>query len=230
MHLKVFLALVDSFYRMLFVGDRLVDMKILYYTREGYDFRRKGDTKRAAESYEKALNLDPQNFYAHSGLATILASDNKFEAALAHANQAAHSNTRDVRRVQQVSLDCLQLAILEMLGESDSVKSLLDKLLLSHKGSLVDVYNRLAFTYLDLGIYSGAERYSEKTIAMEPNVPGFHQNLAAVLLAQHKPEEAKAALIKALEVSHTRKERRTIERQIARITFPGGNRGTPVTI
>lgn len=217
MHFRTFLKLVDSFYLMMFYGESLLDMKLLYYNEEASYFSDRGALQRAIESYNRALDLDPDNFYAHAGLASLFVGQREFQRALEHADRAFTSKTRDVVRSSRISLNFIRLLIFEMLGRSDDAKKVLDRLLISLGDDLAPVYNRLAHLYFDLGIYDKATHYCTEAIALHPEEPGNYQNLALVYLTDGKPEKAKESLVEAQKFIRTARQGRAIERQIRKV-------------
>ncbi len=215
--LRTFLKLLDSFYMMMFYGESILDMKLVYYTEEASYFKDHGALHRAAASYRKALRLDPDNFYAHAGLTYYFAGHREFQRALQHADRALESKTGDVTRNSRITLNLLRLVIFQMLERDDEAKAVLDRLLLSLKGDLPVVYNRLAYIYLDLGIYDKAAHYSNEAIAIQPEEQGFYQNLAQVYLEEGRPEKARESLLKARELAGSSRQRRIIDRRIRKI-------------
>ena len=217
MHFRTFLKLLYSFYAMMFYGKSLRDMKILYYNEEASYFRDHGAPGRAAASYRKALRLDPDNFYVHTGLAYLFAGQGKFQDALVQADLAFKSNTPEVVRSRRIYLGFLRLTILQMLERNDEAKAVLDGLLLSLGDDLALVYNRLADFHFDFRIYDKAAHYYKETIALRPKESAFHRYLASAYEADGRPEEAKESLLAARRFARSAWQRRKIDRHIRKI-------------
>jgi tetratricopeptide (TPR) repeat protein len=216
MHLRTLLKLFYSFCLMMFY-ERLLDMKILYRNEEAFYFRHHGDPQRATESYRKALRLNPDNFYAHAGLAYLFAGQREFHRALEHADLAFRSKSGNVVRRPRISPNFIRLVIYQMLERSDEAKTVLDLLLVSLGGDLALVYNRLAYLYHDLGICDKAAQYCKEVIALRPGEPGLYENLARVYVADGRPEKARESLVKAREFAKSARQRRVIDRRILKI-------------
>lgn len=219
MHLRTFLKLFDLFYDVMFFGESLLDMKILYYDEEASYFSGVGAPEKALESYRKALALDPDNFYVHTGLAYFFAKQREFQRALEHADLAFKSKTPEVVRSSRIYLNFLRLVIFQMLERSDEAKAVLDKLLVSLEGRLSLVYNRLANFYFEFRIYEKAAYYYKETITLRPKEPAFRQYLALAYAADGKPEKARVSLMEARQLAKSKRQGRAIERQIRKIAL-----------
>lgn len=191
---------------MLIYGEKFVNVKLEYFFERARQFGAVGSPDKAIEYLNKALKLDPDHFYANAGLALAHSQRKDFRLALLYANKAVQSFTKNVKQSSIEALDSLMVVILEMLGDSNSVKRIIDKIAKYSNNDLGQAYDRVARMYFELGIYDKAEQYCENITKLHPNDADALRKLAWTYFAVEKFQLAEQTLRIALELTNNKKK------------------------
>lgn len=189
------LRIVERLFFMFLHGEKLTKIKaacLVDYANFQQDRKNLGE---AMNLYEKAIKLYPTNYYAYAGLAAIFIEKRNFKDAL-HNCQKAFSIKKNGVLLQ------FQFAIIyEALKESSLAEEALRNTLRYCNNDLAAAYNKLAYMYLQFGMFDEAERSCRQAINLRPSDSGLYNNLAKIYLAQERFEDAKNELQRVLELS-----------------------------
>lgn len=180
---------------MFWYGEKLSDIKSMCFVDYANYFHDKRNIEKAIEYYNKALRLNPNNYYSYGGLAAAFVEKRKFREALEYCNKAIEIKKQDIL------IYILLVVIYESLGETILAKDAFRKALKYFDNNLAAIYNRLANIYFQLGLHKEAEYYCKEAIKIDPNEAGLHNNLAKIYLSQEKIKEAKDEFQKVLELT-----------------------------
>lgn len=171
----------------------------------------KKDIEKAIVHYNKALELDSNNYYAYGGLTAAFIEKRLFRVALEHYNKALAIKKSDFL------MYILGVIIYESLGESVLAKEASDNALKFFNNNLAALYNHLSYTYFNFNIKEKAEFYCKEAIKIDPSEAGLHNNLAKIYLAEEKFYEAKDEFQKVLELTSDRSYKRYAIENIKKI-------------
>ncbi len=205
-------------------GKTFVDAKVLYYVERARFFGGKENLERAIRYLDRAMNLNPDNYYANFGLAYAYCQKKEFNRALDYADKAASSHTEGVSRASREMLDLVSLVIFEMVGKSVSSQTVVARLARQNDSDLGYVYSRVGFLFADLGIREKSEQWCERAeqwyenaITLDPRQSAYYYNLARVYSVESKFEKAKEKLMMALELAEDAKKKRAVLYELSRI-------------
>jgi len=153
-----------------------------------------GRVEEAQSHYRKALDIEPDNFFAHMALGEIAFSDSAWEEARQHFEKAIKSNPDSV-----VALNYIGCA-LTSLGETEKAK---DYLL-----HAIDIDDDYSDSYLNLGTvmvhernYQEAIKYLDKAISLDPESYIAYSNLSFALYMTGRYDESMTAIERAVEIN-----------------------------
>jgi tetratricopeptide (TPR) repeat protein len=189
-----------------------------------------GDTKKALESFDLVINIDPGNVSGYFGLTSIYIREKHYSKAEQILEQALDKRP-DSLRLQLSKAGLLELmgryedaieqyeAILDDQSESDIVTNNLATLLSDHRDdqeSLTTAYkiaqrfsssevpyfmDTLGWASYRVGKYEEGEMYIRRAIERIPTMPIFHYHMGMIKLAQGDLASAKDYLMDAAELA-----------------------------
>jgi len=148
------------------------------------------DLELSADSYAKALELEPDSSISKRGLAEMKRALGRSEEAIALYRELLTKNESDVP-----SRTGLVLALFDA-GKQTEAEAELAKALEQTPGNLT-LQAGAAYWYASKGLGDKAVELAQKAIAREPRYVWSHIALARGLISQNKPVDAEQALIKA---------------------------------
>lgn len=190
---------------MLFEGERFKTIKLAYLVDVGNYFHAKKNVDKTIRYYQKALRVDPQDYYANIGLAGVLVLNKSFRESLDFFKKANALKKPDI-----VTLT-LMFVVYQTLGEETLQKEVLKDIKHFFNNSEAAAYERLAYTFFDLGMYDEAEYYLKEILGNYPKEGGPYYNLGKVYFAQDKFEEAREEFQKTLKFATKKSEERLKE-------------------
>jgi tetratricopeptide (TPR) repeat protein len=192
--IKVVLTIFERIFFMFLQGEKFNDIRSMTFIDYANYLHDKKNIEKAIEYYNKALRLNPTNYYAYGGLAGAFTEKRLFKEALEYCNKA-------ISIKKDILMYVLLVIIYESLEEPTLAKEALQKALKFFDNNLAAAYDRLAYSYFQLGMYKKAEYYLLEAIKVNPNEAGLHYNLAKIYLAQEKFQEAKGKFQRVLELT-----------------------------
>lgn len=195
---------------MFLQGEKFNDIKSMSFIDYANYLHDKKNIEKAIEYYNKALRLNPTNYYAYGGLAGAFTEKRLFRESLKYCNKA-------ISIKKDVLMYILLVIIYESLEEPILAKEALQETLKFFDNNLAAAYDRLAYSYFQLGIYEKAEYYFKEAIKTDPNEAGLHYNLAKIYLAQEKFQEAKGEFQKVSELTSDKRYKKYAIDNIKRI-------------
>ncbi len=220
MIIGAFLKIAHIFLSFLFYGESLRHTRASCLAEYGNYLYKAGDIDRAIKYYKRALLFDQDNFYAHSGSAASLVRKGLFQEALDHCNKALTAKSDE-------SLRFLLIAIYELLGQQEAAKQVFEQTASLNK-NLVPVYQRMAYAYVQFGLYQSAESCCLKAIQYTQDAAVqaiLLSNLAEIHKKQERIREARSEFEKVLQLSPDKSLRKlavTRLSQISRMTNKEG--------
>jgi tetratricopeptide (TPR) repeat protein len=212
--MKRFIILISKIFlivrNMLFTGDNIKDIKSACLVEYANYLDGKLNAADAIKYYNKAIGLNPKNYYAYASLAAALFKIKQFERALEYCKKA------DAIRSGK-SVNTLLFVIYDIMGEISLANEVLSKIQISYKNNLAAVYDRLGYTYFQVNQYDKAEHYNKEAIKLRPNTPGFYFNMATLYLAQKKYYDARNEVSKVLEITTDKRYAKRATRMIESI-------------
>lgn len=196
---------------MFWYGEKFNEIKSMCLIEYANYLHDKKDIKKAIEYYNKALRLDPDNYYAYGGLTAAFIEKRLFREALEYYNKTLAIKKSDIL------MYILGVIIYESLGESVLAKEAMDKALKFFNNNLAALYNHLAYTYFSFNMNEKAEFYCKEAIKMYPNETGLHNNLAKIYLAQGKFHEARDEFQKVLKLTSDKRYKKYAIENIKKI-------------
>lgn len=169
----------------------------------GNYFHGKGRIEKAIEYYEKALKVDPDDYYANTDLAGVLAANESFGESLSFFKKAISIKEPDLLAL------ILTYVASNALGETGFAEGVLKKLL-TLSGNDAAVYERISYTYFELGMFNEAECYIKKVLDAYPYNPASHFNPGNILLAKGDLRNSRCEFQKVLELAPRDKDRKFI--------------------
>jgi tetratricopeptide (TPR) repeat protein len=163
------------------------------FTRAAYQFSRSEDPDRAAQALRKALEINPKNFKAHTGLGVILAGQRNAAGAFAHLSEAVRLNPNDAE-----SQNNLGSALAEQGQLVEAVAHLSEALRLDP--GLAGVRSNLGLALTRQGKLAEAIAILSEAIRLDPKDAEAHKNLGVALAAQGNLTEAVAHLSEAVRL------------------------------
>lgn len=153
------------------------------------------DLELSADSYARALELDPESTAAKRGLADMKRALGKSEEAIALYRELLAKDDADI-----VSRSGLILSLFEA-GRRPEAERELAKSLESAPGNFI-LLSGAAYWYASRGIGDKAVELAQKALEREPRYIWSHIALARGLMSQGKPVAAEQVLIKARSVGN----------------------------
>jgi tetratricopeptide (TPR) repeat protein len=202
MIIKFVLRIIYRIFMMLFEGERFKVIKVAYLVDVGNYFHVKKNVDKTIRYYQKALRVDPEDYYANIGLAGALVLNKSFKESLDFFKKANSLKKPDI-----VTLT-LMFVTYQALGEEKLQEEKLKDIKIFFNNSEAAAYERLAYTFFDLGMYDEAEYYLKEILKNYPNEGGPYYNLGKVHFTQEKFEEAREEFQKALKLAIGRDEKR----------------------
>lgn len=148
------------------------------------------DLELSADSYAKALELEPDSLASKRGLAEMKRALGKSDEAIALYRELLTKNESDVP-----SRTGLVLSLFDA-GKQTEAEAELARSLEQTPGNII-LQAGAAYWYASKGLGDKAVELAQKAIAREPRYVWSHIALARGLMIQHKPVDAEQALIKA---------------------------------
>ncbi len=153
---------------------------------------KKGD-RESLPMFKRAVDLDPNFAHAYAGLATVY--HNLGDADLARENATkAHELRRRVTESERLSIDSRYYSY--VTGELENVAQVHALEVQSYPES-AGAFNHLGSDEGMLGRYEEAEQDFRKALLLDPARSTSYSNLAIVLLAMNRVEDASAVLNEA---------------------------------
>jgi tetratricopeptide (TPR) repeat protein len=187
---------------MFFVGEKLKQIKLACSVDWAIYFYKKKEFQKAIGCYQKALLLDPNDYYANVGLAATLVANKSFRESLVSFDKAI-----SIRKPDAWTLFPLLVAY-KALGADDLARKALEGIMEFSNNNEAATYDGLAYTYFTLDMFEEAEHYSKRALEISPNESGLHYNLGKIYFAQQKPKEAKVEFQRAVELADSKREKR----------------------
>jgi tetratricopeptide (TPR) repeat protein len=199
---------------MFHTGEKLYEIKSMLLLDYANYLMEKKDVENAIKYYNKSINLNPDNFYAFWGLASVFLKKKLHREALEYCNKALSIKP-------YVQLFILQSIIYKSLGESLKSDNALKKTLNYFNDDLAAAYDQFAHTYCFYEMYDEAEYYLLEAIKVNPNEAGLHYNLALVYSAKGQYQMAidefeKVLTLPIKKIHHKYKE--YAQKEIKKIT------------
>lgn len=193
--LWLFTQIFQRFLFMFLGVEKFNDIKSMCFIDYANYLHDKKNIEKSIEYYKKALRVNPNNYYAYGGLAGAFTEKRLFREALEYCNKAISIKKLDI-------LICILLVVIyESLEDHILAKEALQKTLNFFDNNLVAAYDRLSYTYFQLGIHKKAEYYCKEALKTNPNEAGPHYNLALIYSAQEKFQDAKDEFQKVIELT-----------------------------
>ena len=166
-------------------------------------FHEKNDFERAIRYYQKALQIDPNNYYANIGSAGALVANRSFKESLAFFKKAA-----SIKKAGLYALILLYIAC-EGVKEEGLKKEVLKEILTFLNNNEATAYGSISYRYYKLNMFKEAEHYVNKSLTLSPNETGLHYILGKIYYAEEMFEKAKYEFQKALELVSDKNEKRS---------------------
>jgi tetratricopeptide (TPR) repeat protein len=186
---------------MFFVGEGFNNIKLACLVDCANYFHKKKNVKKAIKYYEKALEIDPNDYYATIGLAGALAANKSFTESLSFFRKAI-----SIKKPDLLTLILLFIAY-SATSETDSAKEVLSEIVELFGGDKTAVCERLSYTYFEFGMFKEAECYIKKVLEVYPNNPSPHFNLGNIFLAQGDLKNSREEFQKVLELASGKSDR-----------------------
>lgn len=153
------------------------------YFNLGFAYQTQGNDEAAADSYRKALALEPRQVEAHANLGNVLQALGRFDEAIEH-----------YRKALALQPDLLELCL--SLGHAFKNQGKLDAAVESYRKALV-LRPEFAEAYSDLGCvlhmqdrFDAAIESCLKALELKPDFADAHRNLSLSLKMAHRYAEA----------------------------------------
>ncbi len=187
---------------MFLEGEKFKTIKLAYLVDCGNYFHKKEHIDTAIKYYQKALNVEPNDYYANIGLAGALVMNKSFWESLDFFKKANSLKKPDI-----MTLTLIFVAY-KALGEEDLKKAMFKEIKKICNNNEVSSYERIAKTYFDLGMYDEAEYYIRKILKNNPNEAGLYYNLGKIYFEQGKFKKAREEFQKTLKLASGKSEKR----------------------
>lgn len=142
--------------------------------KEGIQYHDKGDYKKAIETYEKALKLEPKSPLANYEIALSYFSKKDYKKAIKHSDIVLNQNDKYMLQAYMTKGSALDL-----LGKTKESIKLFKKAIKTTKGHYLLDYN-LALNYFKINDLNNAEQNVINAIKQNPNHSSSHLMLAKI--------------------------------------------------
>jgi tetratricopeptide (TPR) repeat protein len=162
------------------------------YARAGFVCERTGDWDKAVRDYEKALELNPDNAFAHERLGHILCHRKQdFTAGLPHCQRAVQLDPNNGQSRYILGLALFQHNEFEAASEhlSAAIRLLPRSAQTDAQYTPAAVQNALGLALLVMGDYSRSAQHLAAAAKLDPNNAELHFSLAVALAHQGLIEE-----------------------------------------
>lgn len=213
-NLTFFISIIERCFHMFFVGEKFNDIKSVCLCDYANFLIDKKDFEKAIKYFKKSITLNPDNFYAYWGHASILTRKKLFAQALEACNKALSIKAN-------VQLVILQSIIYHSLGELIIAEEAFNKTLKYFNNDLSVAYDQLAYTYCFYEMYEEAEYYFKEALKDNPSEAGIHYNLALVYSARKQYRMARDEFQKVLDLSVNKNDysyKKRAQEEITKIT------------
>ncbi len=211
MMIKLILKIIERFYHMFWYGENFNEIRSMCLVDYANYLHDKKEIEKAIKYYNKALRLDPNNYYAYGGLTAAFIEKRLFSEALEYYNKAMTIKKPDTLML------ILGVIIYESLGEFVLSKEALNNALKFFDNNLAALYNHLSYTLFSFNMNEKSEFYCKEAIKMYPSEAGLHNNLAKIYLAQGKFYEARDEFQKVAELTSDKRYKRYAIKNIKKI-------------
>jgi Flp pilus assembly protein TadD len=154
----------------------------------------KGDWQGACDSYQKAINLRPDDFLFHTNYARVLSKLGKDDQSQQELEQAYKLNPKDRVVLSALSTRCLETQ------DFARANTLLDQAITLYPKS-ASLHDRLSYVKAQSGDLDGAIAESRKAIELDPSLVSAYLNLGASLLLKDDAAGATETYRKAEAIS-----------------------------
>lgn len=110
-NIDIVLRIIERFIVMFMVGEKFNDIKSMCFVDYANYFHQKNNVDKAIVFYNRAINLNPKNYYAYGGIAAAQVTKGLFKEALCSCNKA-------IAIKPSFELFILQSDIYKYLGET----------------------------------------------------------------------------------------------------------------
>jgi len=185
---------------MFLTGENIRDIKSACHFEYADYLYDKKDIENATIHYNKAINLNPKNYYAYWGLTASLIAKGLFIEAMESCDKGI-SVKSDSR------FFILQSIIYTALGKPDIAEEARLKTLKYFNNKLDVAYDALGYMYYRFNMLDRAEHYLKEALAANPGEAGIHYNLAIIYSKKHQHQMAKEEFQKVLELSSSNRSK-----------------------
>lgn len=186
---------------MFFVGEKFKTIRLACLVDCGNYFHEKKRIDTATMYYQKALNVDPNDYYANIGLAGALVMNKSFRKSLDFFKKANSLKKPDILTLT------LMFVAYKALGEENLQKVMFKEMKNFFDNNEVPAYDCIANTFFELGMYDEAEYYIKKILGRYSNKAGPYYNLGKIYFARDKFKEAQEAFQKTLRLASGKNEK-----------------------
>jgi Flp pilus assembly protein TadD len=181
-------------------GDAIADIKEQFldpysFLRAGMSNERTGDHKGAERAFRRGIELVPNDAELHNSLGWTLFQDGRSEEAVEEYERALAVNPKNAKAHNNMALALVELGRLD-----DAASHFTASLAVEPKP---EIYSDLGFTLARLGKTKEALADYQKALALDPNCPSAHLNLAVTSLQAGNLDDAGAHYRKALAAKPT---------------------------
>lgn len=158
----------------------------------GSAYARKGDFNTAQKYFEQAVAAEPNAEALRTQLAMTRVATGD--------NRGATEDLQDVLRIDPKSLQALMMTtLIDLRASNFKVAEASAKRLIATYPKLPIGYNMLGAAYLGLNNLKSAEANFRKSLEMKPDYHEARRNLAQLLVAQKRFDEARRELLRVLD-------------------------------
>ncbi len=166
-----------------FYSEEHLNYEAELYFSLGDSFDKRGQLKKAIETYSKALDLKPDYAEVHYNIGLLLSDEGKLDQAIAHYNKAlkihyAIANTHDA----------LGIALYKQGKLKEAISHYLEALKIG--GGKAHIHSNLAKTLFKTCKVDEAIKHYKKALELEPDGASSHSDLGNVLVMSGKINEA----------------------------------------
>ena len=191
------------FFFMFLDGRKLRDIKSMCLVVYGNYLHREKEIDKSITCYSKAVNLNPNNFYAYGGLTWAYIQKHMFQEAQEYCMKAIKlRNSKGILSPYTVRIKLHQIIIYESLGQITLANETIEQIQPFFDNNLAAIHDLLERTYFEIGMFRQAEDHGKKAIDIDPDSARLHHNLARVYWAQSNYEMARIEFQKVLQLTN----------------------------